>query len=111
MKSSQRARMPFALSGPPGKLGGRVLLLLGNQEGGGEAEADRCWGRNGPRWLWVAESHLPPVPLWCTFRRVKRITKSVAVDGDMSVSETKEAAPNLKPQTSHNTGTRVSSGF
>lgn len=65
----------------------------------------------GPRWPWVAESHLPPVLLWCTFRKVKRIAKSVAIVGDVSVSETKEVAPNFKPQTSQNTGTSVSSGF
>lgn len=52
--------------------------------------------RSSPRWPWVAESHLPPVLLWCTFRKVKRIAERVAIDSDVSDSETKEAAQNSK---------------
>ena len=95
VNSSQGVQTPFAPSRSPRKLGGRVLLSHWKQEGG-RGGRSRCWGRSGPRWPWVAESHLPPVLLWCTFSKVKRIAESVAIDSDVSDSETKEAAQNFK---------------
>lgn len=64
---------------------------MGMGEEGAEAGT-----RSSPIWSWVAESHLPAVLLWCTFRKVKRIAGSVAIDSDVSDSETKKTAESFK---------------
>ena len=78
LNSSHSDQMPSCdPSRPPRKQSVKSFSHREAGKGVGEegAEAET---RSGPIWLWVAESHLPPVLLWCTFSKVGRIAASVA---------------------------------
>lgn len=64
---------------------------------GGWGGGNRSWDEKRPYGRgWLNHTSPRPVLPWCTFRKVKRIRGSVAIDSEMSDSETKDAAQNFK---------------